>query len=144
MAVSEVPSLVGSAAHCGLVIDDPSVSSSHAEVVRRDGAVVVRDLNSTNGTTVDGQRVESEAVLPPGGSVTFGLVTYVLNGSELVESQGVGHTQMIGGTAASSMAAPPPPPPLLSPSGSSSSEGSNKTTIMALCALLGVGACSCS
>jgi pSer/pThr/pTyr-binding forkhead associated (FHA) protein len=43
-------------------IAEPSVSSHHCEVVLRGGEVVVRDLNSTNGTYINGERV-TESVL---------------------------------------------------------------------------------
>src|SRR5450432_4048536 len=35
-----------------LVVDDPSVSRLHAEIVREPSGFVVRDLNSLNGTSV--------------------------------------------------------------------------------------------
>jgi pSer/pThr/pTyr-binding forkhead associated (FHA) protein len=43
-------------------IAEPSVSSHHCEVLLRGGEVVVRDLDSTNGTYVNGERV-TESVL---------------------------------------------------------------------------------
>jgi pSer/pThr/pTyr-binding forkhead associated (FHA) protein len=43
-------------------IVEPSVSSHHCEVLLRGGAVVVRDLNSTNGTYISGEKV-TESVL---------------------------------------------------------------------------------
>lgn len=119
MDVSENPTLVGRGPHCGLVIDDASVSSSHAEVVRRGGSVFVKDLNSTNGTTVNGQTVNGEAEIPAGGRVTFGTAAFVLQGSTLVEAPPeVGRTQIVGGGSGKSPtgtaqvpSTPPPPPP---------------------------------
>jgi len=121
MEIGENPVVVGRGAHCGLVIDDPSVSSTHAQVERRNGVVYVKDLNSTNGVIVDGKPVAGEAVIPPGGSVQFGTVSYILNGTELVESgAAAGRTQIIGGARRSAPAAaqpaaasqnPTPPPP---------------------------------
>jgi hypothetical protein len=56
-------------------------------------------------------------------------VTYVLDGSELVESQGVDRTQIIGGgMSASGMAAPPPPPPAPVSSGRSAVVSSGLTS----------------
>ena len=117
MQVSDTPILVGRSSHCQLVIDDPSVSSSHAEVVRRGGTIVVRDLNSTNGTSVNGVTVDGEATLSPGSIVQFGLVAYMLNGTDLVEAgAGGGRTQIVGGAPKSTGATtqnptvPPPPP----------------------------------
>jgi hypothetical protein len=117
MQVSETPILVGRSSHCQIVIDDPSVSSSHAEVVRRGGTVYVRDLNSTNGTSVNGVTVNGEATLVPGSVVQFGLVSYMLSGTDLVEAGAAGgRTQIVGGAPKSTGATtqtttvPPPPP----------------------------------
>ncbi len=55
------------------LFDDATISSRHCEVVVLDGTVRVRDLGSTNGTFVDGQRIE-EAVLLPGQRLHLGLV----------------------------------------------------------------------
>jgi predicted component of type VI protein secretion system len=51
-----------------------SVSSHHAEIEMRGSEVVVRDLNSTNGTFVNGQQVTKEAVLKPGQTLRLGQV----------------------------------------------------------------------
>ena len=52
-------------------IPEQSVSSHHAEILLRGGDVVVRDLNSTNGTFIQGNQV-SEAVLKPGQILRLG------------------------------------------------------------------------
>lgn len=60
-----------------LPIDDPSVSSRHAHLVVQDsGNYQLCDLNSTNGTRVNGERV-TEATLRPGDRVRFGKVEAV-------------------------------------------------------------------
>jgi hypothetical protein len=62
---------VGRAPDCDVVVPSPRVSRHHAELnVAADGARV-RDLGSTNGTTVGGQPVR-EAELRPGDRVAFG------------------------------------------------------------------------
>ncbi len=45
-----------------LVVPVPQVSSHHAELVRVDSGYLIRDLHSTNGTSVNGERVESSGV----------------------------------------------------------------------------------
>jgi len=142
MDVSENPTLVGRGPHCGLVIDDPSVSSSHAEVVRRGGSVFVKDLNSTNGTTVNGQAVNGEAEIPAGGRVTFGTAAFVLQGSTLVEAPPeIGRTQIVGGgsgkspTGTAQVPTTPPPPPR-SPGGTGLADGAGKWTASLLTAYL--------
>ena len=54
-------------------IADPSVSSRHAEILLRGSEVLIRDLNSTNGTFLNGEKI-SEAVLKPGQTLRFGQV----------------------------------------------------------------------
>jgi DNA-binding NtrC family response regulator len=50
------PLIIGRAPECGLVLDDPKVSSTHAEMVATPGGVRLRDLGSRNGTFVDAAR----------------------------------------------------------------------------------------
>jgi pSer/pThr/pTyr-binding forkhead associated (FHA) protein len=54
-------------------IADPSVSSHHAEIILRGSDILVKDLNSTNGTFINGEKIE-EQVLKPGQVVRFGQV----------------------------------------------------------------------
>jgi pSer/pThr/pTyr-binding forkhead associated (FHA) protein len=54
-----------------ICLDDGAISSHHAELTRKGEDYVVRDLNSTNGTRVNGQRVV-ETRLYHGDGVAFG------------------------------------------------------------------------
>jgi len=54
-------------------IADASVSSHHAEILLRGSDIVVKDLNSTNGTFLNNEKI-SEAVLKPGQTLRFGQV----------------------------------------------------------------------
>ena len=69
---------IGRADYNDLVIPDPSVSTSHAKLQRREGVWVLLDLDSTNGTFVDGEQVKGDAPLAPGASVRFGEVELVV------------------------------------------------------------------
>jgi pSer/pThr/pTyr-binding forkhead associated (FHA) protein len=60
-----------------LLIDDPLVSGTHAQVLPRDGGWVVQDLGSTNGTMVDGRLVR-ETQLKPGAEIAIGSTRMVL------------------------------------------------------------------
>jgi predicted component of type VI protein secretion system len=55
-------------------IAEPSVSSHHCEVLLRGNDVVVRDLNSTNGTFINGEKVTTENVLKVGQILRLGQV----------------------------------------------------------------------
>ena len=52
-------------------IDEPLVSRRHARLERRDGIWTVRDLDSTNFTRVNGQRIRREQELSDGDEVQF-------------------------------------------------------------------------
>jgi pSer/pThr/pTyr-binding forkhead associated (FHA) protein len=54
-------------------IAEPSVSSHHCEVLLRGSDVVVRDLNSTNGTYINGEKI-TERVIKPGQILRLGQV----------------------------------------------------------------------
>ncbi len=68
---------VGRSEECGLAIDHPSVSRRHARIVIEDGAVVVQDLGSSNGTFINDFRIERQAAAP-GDHVRFGDVAFEL------------------------------------------------------------------
>lgn len=55
--------LVGRKEDCDLRLDHKSVSKQHCVLLRSDGLLLVRDLGSTNGTRVNGQRVRRAALL---------------------------------------------------------------------------------
>jgi len=55
-------------------IAQPSISSHHCEVLLRGNDVVIKDLNSTNGTFINGQQITGEAVLKPGEVLRLGQV----------------------------------------------------------------------
>jgi transcriptional regulator with GAF, ATPase, and Fis domain len=50
---------IGSSARCDVVIADPTVSRHHARIELRGDELVIVDLGSTNGTSVDGVRIDT-------------------------------------------------------------------------------------
>ena len=54
-------------------IVEPSVSSHHCEILLKGAEVVVRDLNSTNGTFINGEKI-AESVLKPGQILRLGQI----------------------------------------------------------------------
>src|SRR5688572_13577603 len=54
-------------------IPEASVSSHHAEILLRGEDILIRDLDSTNGTFINGEKI-TEAVLKPGQILKFGTV----------------------------------------------------------------------
>jgi len=63
--------LIGRHRSCDVVLADPSVSRRHARVFFRDGSWVLQDLESTNGTVVNGVRV-GRCELRPGDRLLIG------------------------------------------------------------------------
>ena len=60
---------------CDVCIDKSSISKLHCIIVRTDGLLFIRDLGSTNGTKVNGQRVVRGALLP-GDELSFASEKY--------------------------------------------------------------------
>ena len=56
--------IVGRGHYCDVRVDHPSLSKRHCVLVKTDGLLVVRDLASTNGTKVKGQKIRWAALLP--------------------------------------------------------------------------------
>ena len=54
------------------VIADPAVSRRHAQISRQDDGYVIEDLNSTNGTFINAQRVVGAVPLTPGDLIELG------------------------------------------------------------------------
>lgn len=54
-------------------IAEPSVSSHHCEVLLRGDEVVIKDLNSTNGTFINDEKI-TESVLKPGQTLRLGQI----------------------------------------------------------------------
>lgn len=59
-------------------IEEPSVSSRHCEILLRGSDIVIKDLNSTNGTFINGEKI-SEGVLKPGQTLRLGNVELKLD-----------------------------------------------------------------
>lgn len=60
---------------CDVVLDRTSISKMHCLIVRTDGLLFIRDLGSTNGTRVNGQKVIRGALLP-GDELAFASEKY--------------------------------------------------------------------
>jgi predicted component of type VI protein secretion system len=80
-------------------IPEGSVSSHHCEVWLRGKDVVVKDLNSTNGTFVNGERVATEAHVKPGQILRLGQIEMRLETGEAAAStkKQFDQTRVIGG-----------------------------------------------
>lgn len=78
--LSDADITLGRAASNTVVLDDEFVSSRHARVYRdiRSGQWAIEDLNSTNGTVVNQQRINRPTILPARIPVRIGATTFEL------------------------------------------------------------------
>lgn len=86
--------VVGRRATCDICLDFDNISSRHCELRYIKGVWHVRDLGSTNGTTVNGQRISSDQSVMP--EVEFGLAGHMytidyepIGPASLIENNGV-------------------------------------------------------
>jgi len=63
---------LGRSAPAEIVFADKRISRRHCEVEIKNGEMLVTDLQSTNGTFVDGERIEAPTVLPAGSELKIG------------------------------------------------------------------------
>ncbi len=64
--------VLGRSRQCDVVLDDPNVSRQHAEIRPRGGSWVLSDLGSTNGSSLNGRRIDNPEVLKRGDQVELG------------------------------------------------------------------------
>src|SRR5207302_10961 len=70
--VSRFPFLIGRDPACQLRPASPLVSNRHCAILSRDGQVLIRDLDSTNGTFLNDESVKGERPLGPGDWLRVG------------------------------------------------------------------------
>jgi pSer/pThr/pTyr-binding forkhead associated (FHA) protein len=101
---------------CDLVLDSKSVSKTHCILIKTDGLLYVRDLSSTNGTRVNGQRIVRGALLP-GDRLDFASEKYRIHlGPAAADAPGpVDRTEMIAAPYDPNADTPPPNPSGLLP-----------------------------
>jgi hypothetical protein len=72
LVVGPAGATMGRSRQCDVMVDDPNVSREHAEIRPRGGSWVLTDLNSTNGSRLNGQRLDHSEVLKPGDEIELG------------------------------------------------------------------------
>lgn len=87
---------VGRLSECDVCIDSPVVSRQHARlVVEPAGSCFLEDLGSTNGTFVDGRRLEGRVTLTKGARVQFASFAYLFDGVALRQAEGAGRVRLV-------------------------------------------------
>ena len=79
------PMVVGRAPTSDIPVFDPTISRRHAELVTDDRGVQVRDLGSSNGTFLNGSRIET-CTVAVGDTVTFGKVAFKLHPASITSA----------------------------------------------------------
>ena len=69
---------MGRAVSCNIQLSDRMVSGSHAEIIRRNDTYTIRDLDSSNGTFVNGSKVKGGGrELTNGDRITIGITEMI-------------------------------------------------------------------
>lgn len=69
---------IGRAGDSDLIVDDEYASTHHAKLVFINGDWMIQDLDSTNGTFLDGAKVSTPLVVPMNTQVRVGQTTFEL------------------------------------------------------------------
>ncbi len=61
--------IIGRSPDCDIAIDNTAISRKHASIEFKDGEYFLTDLQSSNGTFLNGERIQEPQVLKPGDSI---------------------------------------------------------------------------
>jgi ABC-type multidrug transport system ATPase subunit/pSer/pThr/pTyr-binding forkhead associated (FHA) protein len=84
--------IIGRDPTCYLPLNHPTVSFRHAQIFKQNGSLLIRDLNSTNGTFVNAKRI-AQVPLSSGDEITIGpfKLVYDAQAQSLAQSMNLGH-----------------------------------------------------
>ncbi len=82
LAIDRLPCVIGRATGCDCRLNDPMISRRHCTLSYREGQVWVEDLQSLNGTRVDGKPVLGPRPITDGATLQLGHFAFMvrLNG----------------------------------------------------------------
>lgn len=69
--------LIGRGKSCDIVIREDYISAKHARIWFEDGEWYLEDMDSRNGTAVNGQRIRDMVILDPEDVISFGGLNFV-------------------------------------------------------------------
>lgn len=105
-AIGDAEVTIGRVRGNDIVVRDQRVSRRHVAITVRNGTVYARDLDSRNGTFLNGERVQGERRLRPGDRLEVGRVTFELK----ADPAGSDATAIAPVVAPSAPPRPAPPP----------------------------------
>jgi len=74
--ISNFPSVVGRSPECDYRITNPLVSRRHCYFFKRNDEIWVRDLDSRNGTAINGETLDKEKPVHEGDQLNIGCLPY--------------------------------------------------------------------
>jgi len=86
IGLKDVPVIFGRSLEADVRFDDTWTSRFHCRIDNIEGRLIVRDLGSSNGTLVNGDRVE-ESEIGHGDRVTIGISTFELSAPAIASLQ---------------------------------------------------------
>lgn len=105
---------------CDMTIPDAEISRRHARLLREDDALVIEDLDSSNGTFVNGERISGKRSLKQGDEVRFGDTVWLLQpaaGATRIAQDVIADPQVTRARAVPEPPTEPQPPAVASPRG---------------------------
>lgn len=89
ITVGHFPFVIGRARPSGLVLNDRAISRSHCRLDHDGDRLLLTDLNSTNGTYLNGVRLSAPSLLPDGALIRIGahMLRYLRRAPEQVEEE---------------------------------------------------------
>ncbi len=76
VAIDRTPFTIGRLPDCNLPMVHEDVSRQHCTLINRNGRLYVRNLQSSNGTFVNGRHVRDELPLQAGDLLSVGLTAF--------------------------------------------------------------------
>lgn len=116
--LSDKPVTLGKLPDNEVFIEDTAISRKHARIEKRGESHFIKDLNSLNGTLVNGQHIgQQEIELKDGDEIGLGRtkIVFHLKPAKAEEGRTPTAEEVPRMTAIISPTPPPPPPPTLSP-----------------------------
>ncbi len=111
--------VIGRDLKCDIVLNDPEVSRNHTRLTAQPDGYLVEDLESTNGTFVNNQRVTAPRLLRPGDLLGLGENLVLEFGLSDAAAATIVMQQASSAAPAAEPAYAPPPTPLPDPYGAS-------------------------
>lgn len=107
---------VGRSSSVTFTLDDDLASRQHARISIQEGRAVVQDLDSLNGTFVNGEQIHAPTPLQPGDQIIVGATVLQLRSAEQVAAQpSAAHPVPAGLAAPPALAIPPQKPDYVPP-----------------------------